>query len=617
MTKKRKTKNPRRQTSKPDFKSARSQVDGGKSQPRVKSTWLNHATSRTRGHETAEGIKDIGGEAIKWSSLPDGGMSQDKASATGEACNQPVSSLGISPIRTELLRKLLKGSPDEDFLAEGLSTGFKFHFKGTECSFEAKNSKSACNQMEAVDKKLEVEINLGRIAGPFKNAPFKNFKASPLSIREKSTPGSFRLLHNLSYPYDITSVNGGIPQTYKTVKYATIQSAVKVINSLGRGCFMAKADIKSAYRLIPVHPSQFHLLGFSWRENYYFDKFLPMGMAESCAIFEKFSDGLVYIMGKFGVHNIVKVLDDFLILETSEIDCNTSLKKFKMIMGLLGIPLVEEKTSRSATQDITFLGVRLNSKEMTAELPQDKLESYSTDVQNFLVKPIATLRGLQQIIGKLQFATSVIPIGKPFLRRLIDLTKGLKKNSSIKMTTSARTDLQMWAVFLQHYNGKSVIIKNPKVDNQKIHLLSDASDLGFAGTYGGHWIQGHWDDTWRQLNIAVRELYPILVLAKLFGHLWENHTIIFHCDNQAIVAVINKQTAKNKNIMILLRPLILQLMLHNVKFESVYIKSSDNILADSISRFQETPQLLTNYGMKPLPVPVPGHLHHSNFIRAS
>jgi hypothetical protein len=65
-----------------------------------------------------------------------------------------------------------------------------------------------------------------------------------------------------------------------------------------------KADIQSAYRIVPIHPSQHHLLGFRWRGQYYYDKFLPMGLAESCKLFELISDAIVYIMSKFAITTI-------------------------------------------------------------------------------------------------------------------------------------------------------------------------------------------------------------------------------------------------------------------------------------------------------------------------
>ena len=251
---------------------------------------------------------------------------------------------------------------------------------------------------------------------------------------------------------------------------------------------------------------------------------------------------------------------------------------------------------------------------MIARLPTEKLRKYGQSIESLLASKTTTLREVQSTIGKLHFATCVIPIGKPFLRRLIDATKGRTVNSAINIGSEMRADLLIWRSFLSSYNGISVITSFQPCDSHQIGLFSDASNTGFAGIYASSWIQGKWNDSWRDLNIAVRELYPIVALTFMFGHLWRNHSITLNCDNQAIVAVINKHSARDPTIMTLLRPLILTLMTNNIKFKAVYIPSKENVIADAISRFQEDAPLLQYYGMKPSPTPVPLHLRPEAFI---
>ena len=48
--------------------------------------------------------------------------------------------------------------------------------------------------------------------------------------------------------------------------------------SLGRGTLLAKFDVESAYRIIPVHPNDLYLLGMQWQGNYFVDITLPFGL---------------------------------------------------------------------------------------------------------------------------------------------------------------------------------------------------------------------------------------------------------------------------------------------------------------------------------------------------
>ena len=99
------------------------------------------------------------------------------------------------------------------------------------------------NTQKLWQKKIEKEVKLGRIAGPFVKPPFSKFTISPIGLQPKRNPGEFRLIHHLSYPKG-SSVNDAIPRDLATVKYASIDDSINAIMTLGKGCFMAKTDIK-------------------------------------------------------------------------------------------------------------------------------------------------------------------------------------------------------------------------------------------------------------------------------------------------------------------------------------------------------------------------------------
>ena len=71
------------------------------------------------------------------------------------------------------------------------------------------------------------------------------------------------------------------------------------ISQLGRGALLGKLDIKSAFRLLPVFPGDFDLLGFQFEGKIYIEKMTPMGCSVSPSLFEEFSMFLHWL-----VHNI-------------------------------------------------------------------------------------------------------------------------------------------------------------------------------------------------------------------------------------------------------------------------------------------------------------------------
>ena len=56
--------------------------------------------------------------------------------------------------------------------------------------------------------------------------------------------------------------------------------------------------------------------------------------------------------------------------------------------------------------------------------------------------------------------------------------------------------------------------------------------------------------------MAFLELYPIVVAAVLWGHLWTSKRILFLCDNEATVYIVNKGRSKCLFIKRLMRMLI-------------------------------------------------------------
>ena len=190
-----------------------------------------------------------------------------------------------SPIDLSDLIPLLTSYEDKFFVISGFSKGFRLGFKGTFSSTEGSNALSVRLNPEATAVKVAAECNLNRIAGPFVVKPFTPFKCSPLSLRPKLSPGKYRLLHDLSAPYNCDSVNAGIDDDDAKVKYTSVIRAIECLDTM-EGAFMAKADLKDAYRQVPLAPDQHWLVGFKLKDQYYHDLRLPMGARSSCAILE-------------------------------------------------------------------------------------------------------------------------------------------------------------------------------------------------------------------------------------------------------------------------------------------------------------------------------------------
>ena len=475
------------------------------------------------------------------------------------------------------------------YLIDGFRFGFRVHFVGERLAYESSNLKSALNQPAITVTKLRKECAAGRIVGPFTTPPFRHFRTSPLGLVPKKDPKEFRLIHHLSYP-DGSSVNDFIPDSCSTVKYASVGDASKSIKCIGRGCFIAKTDIKSAFRIIPIHPADYSLLGIKWDNMYYFDRCLAMGLRSSCAIFEAFSTSLEWIsVHLLGARSVLHILDDFLFIARTKDQCERDLTNFVSLCNYLGVPLAPEKTVGPDTV-LQFAGITLDSVRMEARLPEEKLQKCRGLLTEFLSRRSVCLKELQSLIGLLNFTCLVVVPGRAFLRRLIDLTKGVgKPHYHIRISQGARLDLDMWLRFLRDFNGRSFFLDDIWETSHTLQLYTDsAGSIGFGAVFATHWFHGLWPTTWHGYNIAVLELFPIVIAVHIWGACMADKSVIFFSDNAAVVDIINKQSSKDTAIMVLLRDLVLSCLKHNILFQARHIPGFINSRADYLSRSQVT-----------------------------
>jgi hypothetical protein len=109
-------------------------------------------------------------------------------------------------------------------------------------------------------------------------------------------------------------------------------------------------------------------------------------------------------------------------------------------------------------------------------------------------------------------------------------------------------------------------------------------------------------------SIAWLEFFPVLTAVVLWGGQLKGKRIILRSDNNAVIAIINKQTSKCPEIMKLVRQFVLQCLKVNLTFYARHIPGKLNNIADALSRFQmERFRQLAPAAME-RGIPVPGFL---------
>ena len=139
-------------------------------------------------------------------------------------------------------------------------------------------------------------------------------------------------------------MNDGIPTHLCTLTYITVDTAIEHILTLGAGTQLAKIDIRNAFRLLPVHPADRHMLDMKWNEQVYIDTCLPFGLRSAPKLFNVLADLLSWILQNKGVSPLLHYLDDFLTLGPPVATrCAENLMIIKEICTQLGIPFMQPK----------------------------------------------------------------------------------------------------------------------------------------------------------------------------------------------------------------------------------------------------------------------------------
>ena len=254
---------------------------------------------------------------------------------------------------------------------------------------------------------------------------------------------------------------------------------------------MGKIDLKNAFRNVPVRPSDWELLGIQWKGNYYVDKCLPFGLRSAPFLFNQVSEAIEWsLQCNHNVRNTVHYLDDFFTVGGSGTNaCQENMNKMVTLCETLGAPLKEEKME-GPTTCITFLGIELDSHSMVARLPADRKSELQPEgaLSKIRSKKKCTKREHLSLIGRLAFACRVVPDGRTFMRRMIDLSCTVKRlNRRIWITVEAKRDLDWWIDFLPSWLGSFQLLEPEWCTSPGMELNTDACSYTYAAYWKGRW----------------------------------------------------------------------------------------------------------------------------------
>ncbi len=242
---------------------------------------------------------------------------------------------------------------------------------------------------------------------------------------------------------------------------------------------MAKIDIRHAYRNVPVHPDDRHLLAMQWNNEILIDKVLPFGLRSAPLIFTAIADALQWIIEQRGVHPILHYLDDYITIGPPDsTQCSHNLHVLKQTCEDLGVPL-EASKSEGPTSRITFLGL---PSARVIRLPEDKLARLCRLLEDWGNRKATRKRDLLSLIGHLQHAAKAV-------RQLIPLGQ---------LNVAARSDTTWWRTFAQQWTCSTTTTSSTHT----------SGSWGCAAFASKAWFQFQWPSSVTDWHIAAKEMTP-------------------------------------------------------------------------------------------------------------
>ena len=453
------------------------------------------------------------------------------------------------------------------------------------------NTTTVSDHHELVAERIAEYISIGAIqALPSDSPPPLLVQPLHVIIKEGKKP---RLVIDLS-----RNLNQLLPQT--SFHYASVQDAVHLSTP---HCFYSKLDISNCFLSFPLHPSTYKYFVFQFDHKYYQFVRLPFGLSTAPRVCTLLLSVIQFTLEQLQLRWFViwMISYSFLILASASAQHLATAIDVCQQFGLV----VNAKKTEGPSQQMQFLGIQLDSVACTLSISSQRTQEMMVLLLHHFNIPSSTPVRVKQImsfVGKLNFVSQVLPSSRPFMRRLLDVIQGKRKQQRCRLPTEFKLDCAIWLQRIQQWNG---LISWSIYTQQPFVIVSDASTTGF-GFYLQSFpsnipfehiptallprsgVSGTWHSSMSHLltnrSIAYLELFSVVYALTMLASVLHHQSVLILTDNASNVPIINKLRTGSPGIIGLLRSLAELSATHVFACTARHISGESNVLADFLSR---------------------------------
>ena len=256
-----------------------------------------------------------------------------------------------------------------------------------------------------------------------------------------------------------------------------------VLSSIRKGDYAFKIDLQDAYFHVPIHPSSRKYLGFAFENKVYQFQVLPFGLNTAPQVFTRLGHTVTGYLHRQGI-SVIPYLDDWLIHHPDRQVLLRHQAQLINTLDIVGFILNRKKSELDLTQDLQFLRIRLRLDLGEASLSESKAWEIVARARYLSSLRVLTYSLVSQLMGSLNWASGLIPLGRLYLRPLQRHFHSLGLTD--RFTSPRRSDPLVLASLFRQWQDLRFLISGIPISTFQadLRIFTDASTQGWGAHMG-------------------------------------------------------------------------------------------------------------------------------------